>query len=270
MAGPTTSAELLDLGSGSEGPRRLPVPAHDVTIIGRDPGSDLVVPDPTVSRRHALLRWSDHQLWIEDLGSLGGTFVNDQRVTQARRLSTGDRIRLGGRSMAYHGTGDPADSTQYAASYAIDRQSAPGGHINNVAGNQYQSYVQHIEQQREPFLRDIAATRTKARVLVWIGLALTVVGFAAFGRLVLLMVNAIWDVVITGPSNPTFPPPELAELWNEKFLGVNLGLLGFAVCAAGQLLLIIGVVLHIVATARRRRVDRDLAIPPPWAGSGAR
>ena len=279
MAGPSTSAELVDLGSDSDGPKRLAVPAQGVAVLGRDPSCDVVVSDQTVSRRHARLEWSNGQLWLEDLGSLGGTFVNNQRLTSAQPLRPGDRVRLGGRSFEYRGPGSVPGSTQVgsgatgqppsAASYAIDQQWATSGQINNTAGNQYQSYVQYvqyIEQQREPFVREIAATRTKARMLVWFGLALTVIGFILFGRLVLLMINAIWDVIFTDPYG-TFPPPELADLWNEQVFGVNLGFVGFAICAIGQILLYVGIVLHIVATSRRRRVDRELPVPRPWAGT---
>jgi len=40
---------------------------------------------------------------------------------------------------------------------------------------------------------------------------------------------------------------------------------GVGLAALGQLLILIGIVLHIVATARRRRMDRELPLPPPWA-----
>jgi pSer/pThr/pTyr-binding forkhead associated (FHA) protein len=277
MAGPSSSPALVDFGSASDGSRHLPVPTQGVAVVGRDPGCDVVVSDQTVSRRHARLEWSNGQLWLEDLGSLGGTFVNNQRLTSAQPLKLGDRIRLGSRSLEYRGPGGSSGSTQLdvavaaqrspGASYAIDQQWAPSGQINNNAGNQYQSYVQYVQQvqqQRDSFFKEIAATRTKARVLIWFGLALTVIGFFLFGRLVLLMINAIWGLAFTDPYG-AFPPPELAELWNEQIFGVNVGFVGFAICAIGQILLYIGVVLHIVATSRRRRVDRELPVPPPWA-----
>lgn len=276
MTAPSTSPELMDLGRGSDGSTRLALPTHGAAVLGRDPVCDLVIADSTVSRRHARLHWDRGELWLEDLGSLGGTFVNDQRLTEPQRLRSGDRISLADRSLEYRGPEGSTTVTQElsavapadqpAVRYDIGRQTA-GGSINNVGRDQYLSYVQRIEERRESFAREIAATRTKARVLVWLGLALTVVGFVAFGRLVLLMINSIWDLVLGGPGDlENFPPPELAELWGEQIGGVNVGLVGFAICAAGQLLLIVGIVLHIVATARRRRVDRDLRVPPPpWA-----
>ncbi len=57
--------------------------------------------------------------------------------------------------------------------------------INNVGRDQHLPYVQHIQQQRESFSREIAATKTKARWLVWLGLFVTVVGFVIYGAVFL-------------------------------------------------------------------------------------
>jgi hypothetical protein len=44
-----------------------------------------------------------------------------------------------------------------------------------------------------------------------------------------------------------------------------IGIIGWAVGAFGMLILIVGVVLHVVATSRRRRVERDVVPVPPYA-----
>jgi len=68
-----------------------------VLRIGRDPGCDIVIPEPTVSRRHAKVSWDGRELVVEDLGSSGGTFVNDARVQKAT-LKPGDVLRIGPRT----------------------------------------------------------------------------------------------------------------------------------------------------------------------------
>ena len=51
--------------------------------------------DAEISRRHALVRSGDAGLEIEDAGSSNGTFVNEERITGARTLAHGDRVRIG-------------------------------------------------------------------------------------------------------------------------------------------------------------------------------
>ncbi len=64
------------------------------TIIGRHPSCDIVLPESTISRRHARIRREGEQFFIDDLGSQHGTFINGQRITGPKRLTTGDRIQL--------------------------------------------------------------------------------------------------------------------------------------------------------------------------------
>jgi len=68
----------------------------DQTTLGRQPGNDVVVPDPQVSRRHSLLRRWGAGYVITDLGSANGTFVDGARVGQDYPLRLGCTINLGG------------------------------------------------------------------------------------------------------------------------------------------------------------------------------
>jgi serine phosphatase RsbU (regulator of sigma subunit) len=77
--------------------------AQPVVRLGRDPGCDVVISEATVSRRHAEVKWDGHELVVEDLGSSGGTFVNDVRVQHAV-VQPGDVLRLGPRTEFRVGT----------------------------------------------------------------------------------------------------------------------------------------------------------------------
>lgn len=68
--------------------------AKRAVSIGRDPGNDLVVSDPAVSRRHAVVEWTSGVCVVRDLGSDNGTFVNDIPVGRAVLLDQ-DEIRIG-------------------------------------------------------------------------------------------------------------------------------------------------------------------------------
>jgi hypothetical protein len=64
-------------------------------VIGRRQGSDIVIHDTNVSRRHARIMQSGDRLLIEDTESSNGTLVNDERIAGAQELQAGDVIRIG-------------------------------------------------------------------------------------------------------------------------------------------------------------------------------
>ena len=63
--------------------------------IGRSPEADLVLPDDTVSRRHAVLRGDRGALEVEDLGSSNGTSINGNPMVGALTLLDGDLVTFG-------------------------------------------------------------------------------------------------------------------------------------------------------------------------------
>ena len=64
------------------------------TTIGRSPDCGIFLDDVTVSRKHAVLVERDGGFFIEDQGSLNGTFVNRKRVESAQ-LDDGDELQIG-------------------------------------------------------------------------------------------------------------------------------------------------------------------------------
>lgn len=73
----------------------------EVTSIGRTAGNDIVLPDPYVSSRHAVIKSTSHKTTIEDMGSVNGTYVNGTRITRPHFLKPGDRINIGGITFRY-------------------------------------------------------------------------------------------------------------------------------------------------------------------------
>ena len=71
------------------------------TRIGRGLQSDLVIHDPTVSRRHALVVLRDWTATLLDDNSLNGTWCNGERVTDGVELRDGDVIALGAATLRY-------------------------------------------------------------------------------------------------------------------------------------------------------------------------
>ena len=69
-------------------------PQSERTTIGRSPDCPVFLDDVTVSRRHAVLVERDSRWFVEDQGSLNGTFVNRKRVESAQ-LEDGDELQIG-------------------------------------------------------------------------------------------------------------------------------------------------------------------------------
>jgi FHA domain len=70
------------------------------TAIGRTPESDVFLDDVTVSRNHALLVRRRDGIYIDDLGSLNGTYVNRERI-ESRKLVDGDELQIGKYKLSY-------------------------------------------------------------------------------------------------------------------------------------------------------------------------
>jgi hypothetical protein len=68
--------------------------------IGRRPDSDIFLDDVTVSRDHALLVRRGTDWYLDDCGSLNGTYVNRARI-ESHRLQDGDELQIGKYKLAY-------------------------------------------------------------------------------------------------------------------------------------------------------------------------
>jgi len=73
---------------------RIELPSH--LEIGRGATSDLVLDDAFVSGRHATLEYGSDGLYLSDLGSTNGTYVNEKVISDTTRLKRGDVVQIGG------------------------------------------------------------------------------------------------------------------------------------------------------------------------------
>ncbi len=71
------------------------IPVEGAASIGRESDNQVVIPDKTVSGRHAAIVYRGGRWWVEDLGSRNGTYVNDRRVDGALEIGDGDVIQTG-------------------------------------------------------------------------------------------------------------------------------------------------------------------------------
>lgn len=80
-------------------------------VLGREGEGIILLRSSTVSRRHACIEIGDDSVWVDDLGSKNGTYVNDRRVEGRTPVVDGDQIRFGSLVFTFR-RGQPADSTQ--------------------------------------------------------------------------------------------------------------------------------------------------------------
>ena len=72
----------------------FPLPETGEIVIGRSSELDMVLVEDMVSRRHAKITVTTGQIFLQDLGSTNGSFVNGEKIKRAR-LNEGDRILIG-------------------------------------------------------------------------------------------------------------------------------------------------------------------------------
>ncbi len=69
--------------------------------IGRRPDAEVFLDDVTVSRDHALLIRRGEAFYLDDMGSLNGTYVNRSRI-ESQRLEEGDEVQIGKYKLTFH------------------------------------------------------------------------------------------------------------------------------------------------------------------------
>jgi hypothetical protein len=92
------AALVIRAGGGRAG-ESFPLDGDRLTV-GRRPDSDIFLDDVTVSRDHAVLVRRGSDYYLDDLGSLNGTYVNRRRI-ESHRLADGDELQIGKYKLAY-------------------------------------------------------------------------------------------------------------------------------------------------------------------------
>lgn len=75
--------------------------AQVAIVVGRDTEADIVIDNPSVSRRHAEIRQEGGGWVVEDLGSSNGTFLRGQRLEGTQAIAVGDEIGFGKFSIVF-------------------------------------------------------------------------------------------------------------------------------------------------------------------------
>ncbi len=150
---------VLRFISGKYQGGEFPIVNDKPIIVGRSSDLDMVLVEDMVSRKHARITMQQDQIWIEDLGSTNGSFVNGEKIKRAR-LKEGDRVLIGTsilKVIAGEGAAR-ADSTDAKAN------------LENVAAarrtTQNRTMSGSIEEVPLPDLLQLFGTSKKSGVLV--------------------------------------------------------------------------------------------------------
>ncbi|MGC4091282.1 MAG: FHA domain-containing protein [Polyangiaceae bacterium] len=101
---PPTQAVLSMPTWLERGAERIPL-TRAVTTLGSSNDADVRLPDARVAPSHAQLIVHAGDVFVRDLGSHGGTWLNGAPLSQERRLSDGDRLQLGPELLVFRGNG---------------------------------------------------------------------------------------------------------------------------------------------------------------------
>ena len=245
---PVSNALMVCLSPGPSCGQRIELDRSRM-IIGSGEAVDIQIIDPRVGPSHAELFERDGCVYVRDLNSGNGTFVNRRRIVGGEPLRNADIVAFGGVEMRFElpsglDLPTPTPANVSFANYGAQHAQV----INQVGRDQYAWHVQQITQQRESFLREVAATKTKARWLVWLGVIGVLSGVALFASQVFAFLSHLSE---TGPSSSFVSPIN------------GISMVGWGMGVAGMILVVVGIVLHVTSTARRRRVEQEYRIPPP-------
>jgi hypothetical protein len=137
----------------------FPLRQNREIIIGRSSDLDMVLVEDMVSRKHAKITTTDDEVYIQDLGSTNGTFVNGEKITRSR-LQEGDRI-LVGTSIIKMVAVDPAQYQGPSEAEARRRLEA-GAQRHQTQGRPMSGAIEEIPL---PDLLQLLSTSRKSGVL---------------------------------------------------------------------------------------------------------
>lgn len=101
--------------------------------IGREPRNEIIIEEAGISRQHARVLLYNDAIWVQDIGSRNGVFVNSNRVPDNKQIKPGDRVTVGSItfevSMRNHAVSAPPiasrDDDREVPMGLLDRPSLP-------------------------------------------------------------------------------------------------------------------------------------------------
>jgi hypothetical protein len=208
-------------------PFELPMQG-DTLVIGREPGCELVLDDPGVSKRHAQIIRVENEYIIRDQGSVNGTFVGERKITH-HTLRDGDVIKIAQYEMTFRLAPDGAPAGGQLAVIQAGQQQAGGlATVTEPAPFAQQGWLE--EQVAAMGAQDQARKKTIGWILngvIALGVVLLLLVIFAFrdsgpsatnlGTVTLEMGTPQIVYVPENPANAAFEaPPDLVEVSTDE------------------------------------------------------
>ena len=173
----------------------------DEVFLGRDLTNDLPVPEPEISRRHARFLRRGDSIYIEDLGSTNGTFLNGARIAGPQQLKDGDLITLAENTvMSYEVKGAATEPLKVAAAKAEPALYTPEAAPVQAA---YQPVSAPVPQQ--PIAPALTPQGEKKRMGWCLVVLLILLALLLIVGVVLVFMPASWWCALTFNQLPGCP-----------------------------------------------------------------
>lgn len=128
---------ILILIRGSLQGKKFSLAGAQKYLLGRDKSVEIQIEDANVSRQHAQITREGDKMYIQDLGSRNGTFVNDENIGGERKLlEKEDMIKLGGTILKYLPAG------QLETLYHINLTNA--AYMDKLTGLYNRKYISEV------------------------------------------------------------------------------------------------------------------------------
>lgn len=87
--------EVIQTGVSSTLEQGSVVPIRGIITLGRKPENTIVLTEPFVSGNHAKIYAKNNNLYVEDLNSTNGVYVNNERIQEKYKLVADDEVKIG-------------------------------------------------------------------------------------------------------------------------------------------------------------------------------
>lgn len=117
-------------------------------VLGRDLQTDISIGETSISRRHTEFRFTPEGVFVKDLGSTNGTYVNDQKAEAERVLQDGDLIRCGNTILKFLREGK-IENLHYDKMYQLANVDDLTGALNKKAVTEiiHEEYARSVSKQ---------------------------------------------------------------------------------------------------------------------------